>query len=126
MKKTQEQIQEFLEELEDSDILSIWNDIASYNGAVDSLYDMYLLDEFFGEMKVTEFLNKLDSDFSVNDDYFYDSIWGLASTSDIYDVVDLWELSRILEDDWDTLESWIYCDELIEFMNEEEEEENED
>ena len=87
---------------------------------------MYLLDEFFGEMKVTEFLNKLDSDFSVNDDYFYDSIWGLASTSDIYDVVDLWELSRILEDDWDTLESWIYCDELIEFMNEEGEEENED
>ena len=121
--RTYEEIREFLEGMDDSDILGIWNSIASYDGSGDELYDMYLLDDFFGNIKVSKFLDKLDSDFNHNDDYFYETFWGLASTCDIYDVVDLDELADRLESDWDTYKDEIWCDELAEFMNEEESEE---
>lgn len=124
--KTNEQIREFLEELNDGDILQIWNGIASYDGSVDELYDMYLLDEFFGDMKVSEFLDKLDSDFSHHDDYFYDSIWGICSTSDIYDIVDLGELADIIEDRWDDYSSYIDFTELDDFLEEDDEDDEED
>lgn len=125
--KTYEQIKEFLEGLDESDIMSIWNDIASYDGAVESIYDMDLLDEFFGEMRVSEFLDKLDSDFNHRDYYFYDTIWGIASTDDIFDVVDIEELASILEDNFEKYENYIWNDDIKIFMNEEDEDfENEE
>lgn len=124
--KSFNEIKEFLEEMDEMDVMSIWNDISSYDGRVDSIYDMDCFDDFFGEMRVSEFLDKLDSDFNHRDNYFYDTIWGIASTDDIFDVVDIDELAYILEEDFDRYENWIWNDDIKDFMAEEIEEDEED
>ena len=123
--KTFEEIRKFLEGLCDDDILCIWNDIARYNGATNEVFYMSDLDEIFYGISISEFLGKIDRDFDFNDCYFYDSICGIASTSDIYDVVDIDELAYILEQDWGLWKK-IYNSDLDEFMNEETEEEAEE
>lgn len=127
MNKTFNEIKEFLRnELYDSDILSIWNDIAIYDGSVTELISMDYLDDFFCDTKVSRFLELIDRDFDLRDDYFYDDCYGISSTSDIYDIVDLDELAYILEDSFERYENYINCDELIEFMNSEDEDDEED
>jgi hypothetical protein len=125
-KRSFNEIKEFLEDMDEMDVMSIWNDISSYDGRVDSIYDMDSLDDFFGEMRVSEFLDKLDGDFNHRDNYFYDTIWGIASTDDIFDVVDIDELAYILEEDFDRYENWIWNEDIKDFMNEEAEEDFED
>ena len=60
-------------------------ELDSYNGFANEwrCYDMCELDDFVYDMKVTEFLSKIDKDeFDLNDNYFMDTIWGLQTTSD--------------------------------------------
>ena len=105
------------------EIFNIWNDVSSYDGSVESIYDMCCLDDIFYGISLSEFLDKIDNDFNIRDDYFYDSIWGLASTNDIWDVIDIDTLAEQIECNWDNYEGYIYNQELDDFMNEEEEEE---
>ena len=60
------------------------DELDSWNGYSDGFraYDMYELDDLHSGMKLHDFLEKLTSDFDINDDYFYYDIYGLKSTDD--------------------------------------------
>jgi hypothetical protein len=64
------------------------DELDSYNGFADGFraYPMDMIDEFFYGTKVSDFLDMLTSDFNHNDEYFYDTIYGLESTNSIVDL----------------------------------------
>ena len=74
-----------LDMLQDDDLyIDMVNELDSWNGYADDFrcYYMEELDDLFYGLKPTELLEKITSDFSVYDDYFYCSIWGIESTND--------------------------------------------
>lgn len=74
-----------LEQLKcDDDILvEAVKELCSWNGFIDEeCFSMCELDELYGHMKLGDFLNHITSDFDYNDDYFYESVWGLESCDD--------------------------------------------
>lgn len=76
-----------LEELKNNDDLFVdmVNELDSWNGYADGFraYDMSELDELFYGCKLSEFLEKITSDFDLRDNYFVDTIYGLESCDDI-------------------------------------------
>lgn len=90
MKKYDELVKEAIEMLKNDDELLIdcVNELDSWNGYADSFrcWDMSELDDFYCDCKATKVLEDLTSDFNINDDYFYFSIYGLESTNDIADL----------------------------------------
>lgn len=60
------------------------NELDAWNGYADDFrcYDMAELDDLFYGSKPSEILEKVTSDFSIYDNYFYCSIWGIESTND--------------------------------------------
>ena len=116
----QDKILEVLETIEESELISMWNErCQAYRYDDEEIFDMYSLDEFFGSMNFSEALNQIDTDnFSLNDDYFYFSIYGARSLTYIDDVVDLEELAEYIEDTEDTFGN----SELEEIFEEDEEE----
>ena len=91
------------------DELDSWNGFADGFRCfpMDELYDLY------HNCKVSEFLGQLDlSNFDLSDTYFINTIYGLQSTSDIYDVysdnTDSGEILDNLIDNYNHLDlSWI-------------------
>lgn len=88
------EIVESFEELEAKAIEIIDNDddifvecvdeLDSYNGFADGwrAYDMAELDDLFCGCSLSEFLEKITSDFDIRDNYFCDTIWGIESCDD--------------------------------------------
>lgn len=76
-----------LEELKNNDDLFVdmVNELDSWNGYADGFraYDMSELDDLFYGCKLSEFLEKITSDFDLRDNYFVDTIYGLESCDDI-------------------------------------------
>ena len=76
-----------LEELKNNDDLFVdmVNELDSWNGYADGFraYDMSELDELFCGCKLSEFLEKITSDFDLRDNYFVDTIYGIESCDDI-------------------------------------------
>lgn len=63
------------------------NELIRYNGFIDTeAFPMDMIDEICGDMKPSELINKMTSDFDSNDNYFYFSIYGLESCNDIADL----------------------------------------
>lgn len=58
-------------------------ELDDWNGYADGFrcYQMWQLDELFYDCKVSEFLDKLTSDFSLSDEYIINTIYGLSSTN---------------------------------------------
>lgn len=95
---------EVLERKSDDSIIWMWNDYQDTIRGDDRIYPMYELNDFFCDTKVSDFLNAIDTgNFDLNDDYFYYSIWGVRTISDIYDVIDVDELADYIEDTQDDL-----------------------
>lgn len=58
-------------------------ELCCWNSFIDEeCFPMDNLEELYGHMKLGDFLNHITSDFDYNDDYFYESIWGLESCDD--------------------------------------------
>ena len=70
---------------DDELFVNMVNELDSWNGYADGYrcYSMDELNDFYCDKKVTDFFNDLTKDFNLNDDYFYYSIWGLESTSNV-------------------------------------------
>lgn len=104
--KKKELITEVLDNLYDSSLVCVWNDYCdSVNYCDDKVYCMNELDELCGNESLTSFLNNLDiGNFDLNDDYFYFSIWGLRSLSDIYDVIQIDEMVDYIIDTDETFD----------------------
>ena len=122
--KISKAVYEALENMEDDNILWIWNDYCDDNGYSEyRLYPMFELDDLFCDCKVSDFLNAIDTDgFSLNDDYFHDSIYGLQSTSDIYSIVDIDDLAQYITDTENTFDQY-ELEEIFEEYEEDDEDE---
>lgn len=96
------------------------NELICYNGFIDTeAFPMDEIDEICGDMKPSELINKMTSDFDSNDNYFYFSIYGLESCDDI---ADLYRGETTVDDVVDGLIDYGYTmsfrdDGLSEFVN---------
>ena len=89
MKTIEELREDALSMLCDDELFcSMVEELDSWNGYADGYrcYYMSELDEFFCDMKVSDFLGKLAPSFCYQDEFFYDSIYGLDSTDDKADL----------------------------------------
>lgn len=119
--KTKEQIEEFLEnELSESELISVWNEYCEANSYFDDeLYDMCMFDDFLGNCTPTEVLESVSSDFNIRHNYFYCDVYGYESCDYAEDHVEFSDLAKYIHDNEDSLG----CDDLEDFMHEDEEEE---
>ena len=136
-KRTLEELrQAAIEMLEDDDSLFIEcvNELDDWNGFADGYrcYDMYDLDDIYGNMSLSEFLDIITEDFNNRDNYFYQSIYGLESTDfpeDLYrdntseeevldNVIDYYNHLSISDSDFTDL-----VEEIIDYEDEDEDEE---
>ena len=63
-------IKNWIEDIADaSDIIQLVRQVNSWDGSLEDydFFDMYELDELYGEMKLTDFLSKLAPDFNYSD-----------------------------------------------------------
>lgn len=82
-------IKNWIENIGDNDdLISVVSSVNSWNGALEeyNFYWMDDLDELFGEMRLTDFLDKLAPNFNTGHDGFKCTIYGIESC-DIVDVV---------------------------------------
>lgn len=84
MTRYDEMMDKAVEMLKENDELfcDMVNELDSWDGFADGFraYPMWELDELFGGMKLTDFLNIITTDFNPRENYFIDTIWGLEST----------------------------------------------
>ena len=124
MKNYDEMINEALETLKNNNELfcRCVEELDGWNGYADGFrcYDMYELDELFGAMPLSKFLDIITDDFNPRDNYIVDTIYGLSSCDyreEIYrDNVDEGDLLDELIDKYNHLDiAWIDkdFDELI-------------
>lgn len=114
-------IKETLENMDDEELVSIWNEYTT--DPDDRIEPMYRIDELYADMKPSEFLSSLGSDFDINADYFKDGIYGLETVSDPRDEIDIDDLAAYITDTGTTF----FNSELTDVFDEwEEENDNED
>ena len=81
--KFEELYDQAVRELEDNDDLFVYcvEELDNWNGFADGFrcYDMGELDDLYGSMPLSVFLDKITKDFNVGDNYFYHSIYGIES-----------------------------------------------
>lgn len=103
------------DELSDSDAVSIWNEYCDKNRYNDNMiYDISMLDDMMVGLTPTEILKRAD-DINIDDDYFWDTLYGVTSgdlTDSPYDVE---ALAKYIVDNDDDL----YNAELRDFLDEE-------
>lgn len=78
----QETIKNWIENTADTnDLISVVSNVNSWNGSLEeyNFYWMEDLDELFGGMRLTEFLDKLSPNFNTGHEGFKDTIYGLES-----------------------------------------------
>ena len=124
MEKTKkyDAIMEALESMDNDDLVDINNEYCDKNNySDDRIYRMYELDELFGDMRVTEFLEKLTDEFRVSDDYFKYGIYGLESTDLPSDWMDISDIADYIESHDDSLRNNEIQEILDEFEDDEEE-----
>ena len=97
------EIMDVLRDMDDSTIVCVWNEYCdSVKYYDDRIYFMGDLDDLFYGCSASDLLRALDSDFSLNDDYFRETIYGLSSFDCVLDYIDLDDLADyIVENDED-------------------------
>lgn len=84
-------------EIEENDLVYIWNEYCDKNKNFDDrIFQMGELDDYVGKGYATEILDRFSDDFSIRDDYFVETIYGIES----FNVVD----------------EYIYFDDLVEYI----------
>lgn len=115
-----EKVKSVLENLDDSELMRIWNEYTQMNSYDDQeIFEMYMFDELMDGRKPSEILNKVASDFDINDDYFVWGVYGCESFNDVSDKVYFDDLANYIVANNETFDN----DELEELIEEEEEEE---
>lgn len=84
-------------EIEENDLVYIWNEYCDKDKKYDDrIFQMGELDDYVGEGYATEILDRFSDDFSIDDDYFVETIYGIES----FNMVD----------------EYIYFDDLVEYI----------
>lgn len=82
------EIASILENISDSDLITLNNDYCdNHSNMEDYIYPMSEFDDLMYHKTPTSILVSLASDFSIYDDYFRDSIYGLVSGNSIEDLM---------------------------------------
>lgn len=77
-----DRLTEYLEDNDDAFVEAV-DELISWNGFIDvEAFPMYEIDDICGDMKPSDLIKKMTSDFNSNDEYFYFSIYGLESCND--------------------------------------------
>lgn len=119
-----ERIMEVLQEMDDEEILEMWNE---YQRDYRYEEEIYSVDEvcecFLNDLRFAEALEAIDRDeFDLSDDYAVNTIYGWKTFSDLYDVVDLGDLAGYIDNE----EENFNYPELEEIFEEDDEEDEED
>ena len=90
------------DDLTDGDKISVWNEYCSKNSYEDTIYNMSMIDELMQGLTPFEIL-KRGSDIDIDDDYFWETIYG-AKSGDINDCpIEYSNLARYIVDNDDDL-----------------------
>ena len=119
-----EELKELLENLDDNDLLYVWNEYCDTSRYYDDkICEMDWLDEDLESKTATEILRMADKDFDVDNKYYKYSIWGIESFDNLEDYVDLNCLASYILDNEEDFDN----DEIREFLDEnnKEDEDNE-
>lgn len=82
------EIASILKNINDSDLLTLNNDYCDNHSYVeDYIYSMSEFDDLMSSRTPTEILERVKSDFSIYDEYFRDSTYGLESGNSIEDLM---------------------------------------
>ena len=91
--KAVEAMRDYLDSLEDFDLLTVWNEYTEDTNGDDMIWPMWELSDLMCGLSFADALDKLDlNNFSLSDAYLYDSIYGLRSTSDLSDIIEVCDI----------------------------------
>ena len=99
-----EAMTDYLENLDQDDLIAVWNEYTEDScHDEDRIYPMWELDELMSGLNFSEALSKIDTDnFDFNDEFLYDSIYGLRSTDDLDDVIEIdYIIDHVIYEDGD-------------------------
>ena len=115
---------EFLETLDDEETRDMWNEFQRAYRYEDEVFTVAEVEnDFLGDLTFREALEAIDKDeFDLDDDWAVNTIYGWKTFSDLFDVVDLGELARYIENE----EEFFGYPELEELFEEEDEEDEEE
>jgi len=89
----EEKLMEQLEELNEFNLLDLWNEYCSNICDYESyIYNMCEIDNVLEDLTPTEIIDKLDDDFSLNADYFINGIYGVRSFDHLAEEIELSDL----------------------------------
>lgn len=113
--KTQNEVKEYLENLNDGELLSLWNEFDQYS----TIYTSEEFDEICGSMNPSDLACKIFyGKFNPNDEYFiFNGYENLESSDYLDDFIDIDELAQHICDNDDDLEDY----DLRNFLDEGEE-----
>lgn len=117
--KTQNEVKEYLENLSDSELLSLWNEYRRGQYCDGDIYDMEEFDEICGSMNPSDLACKIFyGKFNPNDTYFiFNGYTNLESSNYLDDFIDIDELAGYIYDNDDSLDDY----DLRNFLDEDEE-----
>lgn len=117
--KTQNEIKEYLENLNDGELLSLWNEYRRGQYYDGDIYDMDEFDEICGNMNPSDLACKIFyGKFNPNDTYFiFNGYENLESSDYLDDLINIDELAQHICDNDDDLEDY----DLRNFLDEDEE-----
>ena len=97
---------------EDDEWVKAVEELDDWNGVLDGsrCYDMCELDELFGDMSISDFLDRMDDYFSTRDEYFYVDDCGKICTTDYKEDVyngylERWIVGQLL-DEFENVSRW--------------------
>lgn len=101
--KTQNEIKEYLENLSDGDLLSLWNEYSGENCRDGDIYCMDEFNELCGNMEPSDLANRIFyGKFNPNDTYFiFNGYANLESSDYLEDFIDIDELAQHIYDNDD-------------------------
>ena len=117
--KTQEQIKEFLQDLDDEELKQIWNDYCDVNSYSDDfVYDMEEFDDIMSNSTPSDIANRIFyGDFKPCHEYFsFNGYENLVSSDYLEDLIHISDLAEYIYNNQDEQS---YIDELDEFLHEE-------
>lgn len=119
-----EKIMEVLQSMDDETTREMWNEFQQAYRYEDEVYTLdEVIDGFLNDLSFREALEAIDKDeFDLNDDYAVSTIYGWKTFCDIFEVVDLGDLAKYIDEEGETFN----YPELEEIFEEDEEDEDDE
>lgn len=120
-----EKIMEVLQSMDDETTREMWNEYQQAYRYEDEVYTVAEVeDAFLGDLTFREALEAIDKDeFDLDDEYAVNTIYGWKTFNDLFDVVDLGDLAKYIDEEGETF-NYPELEEIFEEGEEDEEDED--